>query len=165
MQKQWLEAGRIVGTHGVRGEVKVEPWADEPAFLLAFDQVLLQGRPVAVEQARVHKSQVLLKLAGIDSVEAAAALRGQIVSINRAGAQLEEGAVFIADLIGLPVFDQSGAQLGQITEVLTLPANDVYVVRGEHEYLIPVVREFVLDIDTETGVRVKLVEGMQTDAN
>ena len=165
MQKQWLEAGRIVSTHGVRGEVKVEPWADEPAFLLEFDQVRLGERTLAVEQARVHKSQVLLKLAGIDTVEAAAALRGQIVSINRDEAQLEEGAVFIADLIGLPVFDQDHNELGKITEVLTLPANDVYVVKGAHEYLIPVVREFVLDVDTGAGVTVRLVEGMQSDAH
>lgn len=165
MQKQWLEAGRIVGTHGVRGEVKVEPWADEPAFLLDFDEIQLGGKLITVEQARVHKSQVLLKLAGIDTVEDAALLRGKVVSINRDDAQLEEGAVFIADLIGLPVWDEAHNELGKITEVLTLPANDVYVVKGEHEYMIPVVKEFVLNVDTSSGVTIHLVEGMQTDAN
>ncbi len=165
MQKQWLEAGRIVSTHGVRGEVKVEPWTDTPAFLLDFDEIQLGGKPIAVEQARVHKTQVLLKLAGIDTVEAASLLRGQIVSINRDDAQLEDGAVFIADLIGLPVFDEDRNELGRITEVLTLPANDVYVVKGAHEYLIPVVKEFVLNVDTGSGVTIRLVEGMQSDAD
>jgi len=165
MQKQWLEAGRIVGTHGVRGEVKVEPWADEPAFLLDFEEVQLNGKLYAVEQSRVHKTQVLLKLKGVDTVEDAALLRGKIVSINRDDAQLEDGAVFIADLIGLPVYDEAHNELGKITEVLTLPANDVYVVKGAHEYMIPVVKEFVLTVDTTAGVTIRLVEGMQTDAN
>ena len=165
MQKQWLEAGRIVGTHGVRGEVKVEPWADEPAFLLDFEEVQLNGKLYAVEQSRVHKTQALLKLKGVDTVEDAALLRGKIVSINRDDAQLEDGAVFIADLIGLPVYDEAHNELGKITEVLTLPANDVYVVKGAHEYMIPVVKEFVLTVDTTAGVTIRLVEGMQTDAN
>jgi len=165
MQKQWLEAGRIVGTHGVRGEVKVEPWADEPAFLLDFEEVQLNGKLYAVEQSRVHKTQVLLKLKGVDTVEDASLLRGKIVSINRDDAQLEDGAVFIADLIGLPVYDEAHNELGKITEVLTLPANDVYVVKGAHEYMIPVVKEFVLTVDTTAGVTIRLVEGMQTDAN
>jgi len=165
MQKQWLEAGRIVGTHGVRGEVKVEPWADEPAFLLDFEEVQLNGKLYAVEQSRVHKTQVLLKLKGVDTVEDASLLRGKIVSINRDDAQLEDGVVFIADLIGLPVYDEAHNELGKITEVLTLPANDVYVVKGAHEYMIPVVKEFVLTVDTTAGVTIRLVEGMQTDAN
>ncbi len=164
MQNSWLEAGRIVGTHGIRGEVKVEPWADEPSFLLGFGRVRLRGAERAVEQARVHKSQVLLKLAGVDTVEQAAALRGQILSICRDDVRLEDGAVFIADLIGLPVF-ADGEELGRITEVLTLPANDVYVVKGAHEYMIPAVKEFVLSVDLTAGVTVKRLEGMQSDAD
>ncbi len=164
MQWQWLEAGKIVGTHGVRGEVKVEPWADGPSFLLDFDRVKIDGTEYVVEQARVHKQQVLLKLAGVDTVEAAAALRGRVLRIDRSQARLDEGAVFIADLIGLPVF-AGGDEIGRIAEVLTLPANDVYVVRGAHEYLIPVVREYVLHVDPQAGVTVRLVEGMQADAD
>lgn len=164
MQWQWLEAGKIVGTHGVRGEVKVEPWADGPSFLLDFDRVKIDGTEYAVEQARVHKQQVLLKLAGVDTVEAAAALRGRVLRIDRSQARLDESAVFIADLIGLPVF-AGGEEIGRIAEVLTLPANDVYVVRGAHEYLIPVVREYVLHVDPQAGVTVRLVEGMQADAD
>ena len=72
--------------------------------------------------------------------------------------------MFIADLIGLPVF-AGGDEIGRIAEVLTLPANDVYVVRGAHEYLIPVVREYVLHVDPQAGVTVRLVEGMQADAD
>lgn len=165
MQSQWLEAGRIVGTHGVHGEVKIEPWADTPAFLLDFDALrLADGRVLDVERARVHKSQVLAKLADVDTVEAAAALKGQVVSIDRSGVELSDGAVFIADLIGLPVF-ADGVEIGKVTEILTLPANDVYVVRGAHEYMIPGVKEFILSADPVVGVTVRLVEGMQTDAD
>ena len=164
MRSQWLETGRIVGTHGVHGEIKVEPWADAPSFLLHFRTVRIREKTFEVEQARVHKEQVLVKLAGVDTMDAAAALRGQVVYIDRTDAQLEDGAVFVADLIGLPVFADD-AEIGKITEVISLPANDVYVVKGEHSYMIPVVKEFVLSIDTDAGVTVRLVEGIQTDAD
>ena len=162
MRSQWLEAGRIVATHGVHGEVKVQPWADDPSFLLNFDKVLLRNRPVAVEQARVHKSQVLLKLAGIDTMEAAAALRGQILSIDRSDAALDADTVFIADLIGLPVF-ADGAEIGKITEVLSLPANDVYVVKTDSgkEVLLPAIRQCILDTDLEAGrITVHILDGL-----
>jgi len=164
MRSQWLETGRIVGTHGVHGEVKVEPWADAPSSLLCFRRVRVLEKTFEVEQARVHKEQVLMKLAGVDTMDAAAALRGQVLYIDREEVRLDEGAVLIADLIGLPVF-ADGTEIGKITEVISLPANDVYVVRGAHSYMIPVVKEYVLSVDTDAGVTVKLVEGMQTDAD
>ena len=162
--KQFLETGEIVNTHGIRGEVKVLPWADAPEFLLEFDEVYIDGRVYEIEFARVQKTCVLLKLEGIDTVEDATKLRGKVVSVDRTDIELEEGSYFIADLIGLPVF-ANGEEIGKITEVLTPPGNDVYVVRGAHQYMIPVVQEFVLDVDLERGVQVHLIEGMQTDAD
>ncbi len=164
MQKEFLEAGEIVNTHGIRGEVKVIPWADGPDFLTQFATLYLEGEARQVESARVQKSCVLLKLRGVDTVEQAAALRGRRVCIRRSDAELEEGRVFIADLIGLPVFSGQ-EQIGRIQEVLTLPANDVYVVRGAHEYMIPAVLEFVQRLDLEHGVWVRLLEGMRSDEN
>lgn len=165
MKQQYLEAGVIVGTHGVRGEVKVDPWADGPAFLTRFSTCYLGGKPVAVESARVHKSQVLLKLRGVDDLPAAAALRGAVVKVDRNAAAAGEGRVFVADLIGLPVFAE-GREIGKVAEVLSLPANDVYVVRGEREYLIPAVSEFLEEVDVDAGVvRVRLLEGMASDEN
>ena len=162
--KQFLEAGQIVSTHGVQGEVKILPWADGPEFLLKFKTFYLGGKPVAVQSARIHKGCVLAKLEGVDTPEQATLLRGKTVCVDRTGVRLPEGTVFIADLIGLPVF-AGGEEIGRIAEVLTLPANDVYVVRGAHEYLIPVVREYVLHVDPQAGVTVRLVEGMQADAD
>ena len=163
MKKAFLEAGQIVSTHGIRGEVKVMPWADDPEFLLGFDTVYLSGAPVRVQSSRVQKTCVLMKLAGVDDIDAAARLRGQTVCIRREDAQLEEGAMFIADLIGLPVLCE-GETIGKITDILQRPGNDVYVVQGAHEYLIPAVPEFILERNPDEGfVRVKLIEGMRSD--
>ena len=130
MKQQYLQTGKIVSTHGVHGEVKLLPWADSPEFLLQFHTLYLDGKPFRVEQSRVQKTCVLVKLAGVDTVEAGAALRDKIVSIDRADAKLPEGSVFIADLLGLPVYDGE-TLLGKLTEVMSTPANDVYVVKGD----------------------------------
>ena len=141
MKHPYLQTGKIVSTHGVHGEVKLLPWADGPEFLLQFHTLYLAGRPYQVEQSRVQKTCVLLKLEGIDTVEAASALRDKIVSIARADAKLPEGSLFIADLLGLPV----------------------YVVKAEdgQEHLIPSVPDFVLERNLDEGyIRVRLIEGM-----
>ena len=165
MAKQYLEAGEIVNTHGIRGEVKINPWADGPEFLVDFDTLYIGGKPYAVESARVHKTVVLCKLEGVDSIEEAQKLRGSVVSIDRDEVELEEDAVFIADLIGLPVL-ADGVEIGKVEDVLTMPGNDVYVVKGQHSYMIPAVKEFLLDVNVEEGyVKVKLIEGMRTDEN
>ncbi len=165
MIQQYLEAGTIVTTHGVHGEVKILPWADGPEFLTLFDRVYLQGREYPVENARVQKTCVLMKLRGIDTVEAAQALRDQVVRVDRNDVELEEGTYFISDLIGLKVLCED-EELGKVKEILTLPGNDVYVVKGEHEYMIPGVKEFIKEIDPEAGIiRVKIIEGMRTDAD
>lgn len=166
MNKTYLEAGKIVSTHGVHGEVKLLPWADSPEFLLPFRTFWGRGNhPYEVEHSRVHGTCVLLKLKGIDTVEQAMLLRNEILSIRRDDKHLPTDVVFIADLIGLPVF-ADGKQIGTIKEVLTLPSSDVYVVRGEHEYMIPAVPAFVPTVDPSKGrIDVTLIEGMQTDAN
>ena len=164
--KQFLPAGEIVNTHGIRGEVRVMPWADSPDFLLDFKVVYVDEKPMKVTSGRVQKTCVLMKFKGIDTVEAATALRGKTITIDRDDADLEEGAVFVDDLLGMAVYDQSGEKLGQIKDVLTLPKNDVYVVQGKHEYMIPAVKEYVKNIDVKNGrMDVVTIEGMQTDAD
>ena len=118
-----------------------------------------------MEYAALQKTMVLLKLSGVDDIDQAAKLRNKELSICRDDIELEDGVVFIADLIGLPVL-ADGVEIGKITEVLTPPGNDVYVVKGEHEYMIPAVQEFIETLNPEDGcIRVKLIEGMQTDAD
>ena len=163
--KQLLDAGKIVATHGIRGEIKLLPWADSPEFLLDFPRLCLEGRWYAVEGSRVQKSCVLLKLRGVDSVGDAAKLVDRVAQIDRDDAPLPEGAHYIADLIGLKVLSE-GAPIGTLIDVLSMPGNDVYVVQGKHRYMIPVVRAFVDEPDYGAGtVNVRLIEGMQTDAN
>lgn len=165
MKSPYLPTGQIVNTHGLKGYVKIQPWADNPADLLDFDRFFIDGREYEVEQASLQKSMVLLKLAGVDTIDEAAKLRNKELLIAREDVELEEGVVFIADLIGLTVL-ADGVEIGKITEVLTPPGNDVYVVKGEREYLIPAVKEFVEELNPEAGfVRVHLIEGMESDAH
>ena len=139
--KKMLESGKIVNIHGLNGEVKAAPWCDSPDFLCGFD-ILYLGREknrVEVESARVHKNMVLIKLKGVDTPEAANALRNNIIYIDRGDVSLEEGAYFIQDLIGLTVKDaDSGVIYGEVKDVLQTGANDVYEISGNgRTYLVP----------------------------
>ena len=161
MKLQYLEAGEIVTTHGVRGEVKVLPWGDSPDFLLDYNRVRIDGTEYIVQSCRVQKTCNLLKLQGVETMEEAQSLRGKVVEVYRCDAP--EDLIFVAELIGVTVVCD-GTVIGKIEDVLDYPGNKVYVVRGEHEYYIPAVKEFVLSIDMEKEVMdVKIIEGMRTD--
>ena len=163
MKLEFLEAGEIVTTHGVRGEMKVLPWADGPDFLCDFSRVRISGREYEVESCRVQKSCNLLKIKGVDTMEAAQAMRGKVVEIYRCDAPAD--LIFAAELIGMTVMSE-GKEVGKLTDVLDYPGNKVYVVKGKYEYMIPAVKAFVLDTDMEAGVmQVRLIEGMGTHEN
>lgn len=166
MTTNFLEAGVIIGTHGVRGEVKITPWGDSPDFLCGFDTLYIDGKPVKVRSARTNKTQVLAALEGCDTVEDAMRYKGKVVSIDRGDAHLAEGQFFLADLVGLPVLDaDTGAEVGKLTEVLDLPAQNVYVVKGgAKSYMIPAVPAFVTETNVTAGyIKVKLIEGLESD--
>ena len=91
MKSDLLPTGQIVNTHGLRGHVKVMPWADDPADLLDFDRFFLDGREYAVQSSSLQKSMVLLKLEGVDSIEDASRLRGKELCISRDDVELEDG--------------------------------------------------------------------------
>lgn len=163
MKLQFLQAGEIVTCHGVRGEVKVLPWADGPDFLLDFKRVRLDGKDYRVQSCRIQKTCNLLKLQGIDSMEDAQALRGKVIEIYREDAP--EDLIFAAELIDMDVFS-NGEYIGKITDVLDYPGNKVYVVKGAHSYMIPAVKAFILSTDLDQNkMEVTLIEGMQTDEN
>ena len=163
MKLEFLEAGEIVSTHGVRGEMKVLPWADGPDFLCEFDRVRIAGKDYPVESCRVQKTCNLLKIEGVDTMEAAQAMRGKTVEIYRCDAP--EGLIFAAELMGITVLCE-GEEIGKITDVLDYPGNKVYVVKGQKEYMIPAVKAFILDTDMEKEImQVRLIEGMETDAH
>lgn len=162
---EFIEAGKIVNTHSVYGELKVQPWSDTEDFLCDFDVVYIDKKPYEVERARVHKSCVLLKLCGIDNINEAQKYRNKCVCVDRDEVELDDGAYFIADLEGLTVIDdRTGEELGKLHEVITLPSNDVYVIRGKYEYMIPAVEEFIksVDLDTKT-MHVLTIPGMRVE--
>ncbi len=159
MKKQFLDSGKIVGTHGIKGEVRIEPWADSPAFLCAFKTLYLdeRGETAIRVKSRPHKNITLCKIEGVDTIEAAERLRGRIVYINRDDVHLDEGVHFVQDLIGSQV----------LTDVLRTGANDVYeITRDGRQYLAPVIDEVVRAIDTENGVvRITPMKGIFDDAD
>ena len=161
MRLQYLEAGEIVTTHGVRGEIKILPWVDTPDFLLDFKRICIDHVAYTVESCRIQKNCNLLKLKGVDTMEAAQALRGKTVMIYRA--DVPDDVIFAAELIGISVYED-GNELGKITDVLDYPGNKVYVVQGEHQYMIPAVKQFVQSIDIDNNImQVKTIEGMRVD--
>lgn len=163
MKLQFVEAGEIVTTHGVKGEVKVLCWLDDPEMLCEFDRCRIAGKDYAIEQCRVQKTCNLVKLSGIDTMEAAQAMRGKTIELYRE--DIDDEVIFAAELIGVEVFCE-GTSIGKIADVLDYPGNSVYVVKGEHEYMIPAVTQFILSTDVDGNrMDVKLIEGMRTDEN
>ena len=161
MKLQFIEAGEIVTTHGVRGEVKVLTWLDSPELLCEFDRCRIGGKDYTMESVRVQKTCNLVKLSGIDTMEAAQAMRGKVIELYRE--DIDEDVIFGAELIGVEVYE-GDALLGKITDVLDYPASSVYVVSGEHEYMIPAVSQFILSTDVDANrMQVKLIEGMRSD--
>lgn len=166
MQKQYLEVGKITNTHGLMGEVRVQPWADSPEFLCKFKKLYLDdhgGWSIKVEHARVHKNMAIMKLENITDIPSAVSLKNAILYINRDDVKLPEGSFFIADLMGLEVRDAAtGEVLGNIADVLDMPANNVYVVRGgKREILVPAVDAFVAETNVAEGfIRVNMMEGL-----
>lgn len=163
--KPMLEAGRIVNTHGVQGEVKIQSFCDSPDFLQQFPVFYIDQTPVPVLSSRVHKNCLLARLSGVEDVDTAARMRGKSIYVDRSNIILPDGQYFIADLVGLTVYDaETGSAIGKLVEVFPLPAGDVYSVKGDRDYLIPARGGFVKSVDIDIGrMEVHLIEGLATD--
>lgn len=160
MKLQFIKAGEIVTTHGVRGEVKVLPWVDSPDVLCEFDRCRIDGKEYSMT-CRIQKTCNLVKLSGVETMEAAQAMRGKVLELYRE--DIDDDVIFADELLGVQVY-ADGVCIGKITDVLDYPGNSVYVVTGSHEYMIPAVKHFVLSTDLEKNeMQVKLIEGMRTD--
>ena len=167
MKLTYVEVGKIVNTHGVRGELKVQPWCDSAEQFLEFHTLYLDGAPVQPRSVRLHKGNVLLTLPGVEDMDAALHLKNKVLSVRRQDMHLAEGRYLNAELIGLTVLDSaSGAAIGVIRDVLVYPANNVLAVKGEREYLIPAVPSVIESTDLDAGtMTVRLMKGMATDEN
>jgi len=168
MIREYLEIGTIVGTHGIHGELRVNPACDSPEFVTAFGVLYLDPegrRPVKVLSARTNKNIVLLQLEGVASIEAAQALGRKTLFFRRAEARLEEGQFFIAELLGCAVFDAADPALryGVISDVSQTGANDVWHIRTDdgREILIPVIDDVVKAVDVEAGrIEITMLPGL-----
>lgn len=164
-EPRYLTIGRVVKPHGVKGEVVVEIMTGFSQRFALLDIVYLdkEKAPFVLEGFRLHKGRTLLKLAGCDSRNAAESLRGQLVQIPiEEDIPLEEGEYYIHQIIGLEAWTVEGRFLGQVSEVLSNPANDVYVVRDEgREILIPAIEDVVVEVNlAEKKLVIEPMEGL-----
>lgn len=168
-KKKHLECAIIINTHGVAGGVKLESLCDSPQVLTSLGRVFMrcggEMREIKVLRASVFKQFVIAELEGITDMDSAAALKGTTLYAAREDFALEEGDYFIADLIGLDVFDvESGERYGRISDVINRGASDIYVIKtSSGERMMPAVAEFVKKIDLEKGVFVKTIPGLLSD--
>ncbi|GAB6170033.1 ribosome maturation factor RimM [Clostridium carnis] len=148
--KEILRVGKIVNTHGLKGEMKVIPLTDDPKRYKELEFVLIDGIKRNLEGCKFQKDRVIVKIEGIDNIEQAEKFKNKYIEIPRENAvELEEDCYFITDLIGCEVFDTNGKNLGKIYEVLQTKNNDVYWIREPKELLIPVLLDIVEDIDID----------------
>lgn len=159
----FIVVGRVVAPWGVKGEMKVEVMTDFPDRFSPMEEVYIDGHPVSIERGRWHKGRVILKLASVDSIDAAEKLRGRFLEIPQSRLRpLPEDHYYQFQLMGLEVWTTEGERLGQIADILPSASNDVYVIRGDQgELLIPAIEDVVKSVELEKGrVIVQLIEGL-----
>lgn len=154
MKKQYLETGKIVGTHGIKGMTRVQVWADNNEFLSQFKFVYTDkdgNGKLEISRVQSHGTVALVAFKGVNTIEQAEKLRGTVIYINRKDAKLPEGRYFITDLLGCEVFDaDTNELLGKITDVSETGANDVWhITRNSKEYLVPAIADVIVSVDTE----------------
>lgn len=169
MKNQFIEAGQIVGTHGIKGEMRVDPWMDSPEILKRFKNLYFDNGKKSVEllTSRVHKNILLITTKNVNSATEADLLRGKILYIDRDDVNLPKNLYFISDLIGLKVYDgNNDTYYGEITEVFKTGANNVYkIVKNDNEYLFPAVDEMIKSTDIDEGkIFVLPIDGIFDDS-
>ena len=163
MDSQFIVVGQVVAPLGLRGEMKVEVMTDFPDRFCPQEEVHIAGRPMTIERSRWHKGRVILKLATIDSVEAAEELRGRFLEVPQSKLRpLPQDQYYRFQLIGLDVLTADGELLGQITQILPTGSNDVCVVpTKDGDLLIPAIDDVVKSVDLGRGCMViEIIDGL-----
>ena len=163
-----LEVGKIINTHGLRGEVKVVTWTDYPEVFEEIEYVYARHKShderLDIRNVKYQKNNIILKLEQITSIDEAEKYKNRILVADRDQLPpLEEGTHYIVDLIGLEVVDEDGERIGVIADVFNTGANDIYDVKreGKKNLLLPVIEDCVKDIDMENKrVVVHVMEGL-----
>lgn len=168
MKKDFLEIGKFVGTHGVRGMVRIQPWSDDGAFLTQFKKFYLENGKTQIELSKItpHGNVVLAAVKGVDTIEDAEKLREKVLYIKRDDAHLPEGRYFISEIIGAKVFDaDTNELLGTLADVSPTGANDVWhIKKGEREYLVPAIPDVIVRVDINTDtVIIRPLKGIFDD--
>ena len=170
MKKDYIETGKIVGTHGVRGSLRVQPWCDTPEFLCQFKNLFLKEQSafnsVKIKSSRPHGNVVIMDLDGVNNMDEAENLRGKILFVKRKDLKLDDGQYLISDLIDCDVFDaDSNEFIGKISDVSKTGANDVWHInKNQNEYLIPVIDEVVISVNIEENkVVIRPLKGIFED--
>ena len=170
MLNKFLEAGKIVGTHGLKGELRLEPWCDSAEVLAKIKTLYWDkagAQPVKIVSSRPHKTLLLITIEGIDSATQGDTLRNKMVYLDRNDVKLPKGRYFIQDMIGLSVCDaDSGICYGELTDVLRTGANDVYQVTASDKknYLIPAIPDVLTDINiTDRKMLIRPMKGIFDD--
>lgn len=160
-----IETGKVVTTHGVKGEIRLEAWSDSLESLLTYKKFYLtDGKALPVEYTRVHRGCVNVKFEGIDSIDDALPLIHQVLCIDASETALPEGTFYVKDLIGCSVSDaDTGETYGEITDVQPTGSNDVYHVHGEtgRLYMIPAIKDVIISVDVASKtMRIRPLEGL-----
>ncbi len=171
MIKEYLEIGKITGTHGIKGEMRVQPWCDTPDFMKKFKTLYLDKKgekPIKVS-CRPNGHMVIMKAQGIDTIEEASKYREKVLYMKRSDAKLPEGSCFIQELIDCKVIDADDESIsyGTLTDVSETGANDVWHITNEKgEYLIPAIPLVVIDTDVAAGIiKIRPLKGIFDDEN
>lgn len=170
MIKEYLEIGKITGTHGIKGEMRVQPWCDSPEFMKSFKVLYLdrKGEKPLKVKCRPNGHMVIMKAEGIDSIEQASVYREKVLFMKRSDAKLPEGKYFIQELCECKVIDadDEGKTYGVLTDVSQTGANDVWHITADDgkEYLIPAIPSVVTDIDVVGGIiKIRPLRGIFDD--
>lgn len=166
-----LEVGKIVNTHGLRGEVKVVPWTDTPELFEQIDFVFVcrrgQREKLTLQNIKYQKQNLIVKFQEIQDIDQAQLYKNMVLSAPREMlGELPEGVYYITDLIGLSVMDEAGNKIGVLSDVFQTGSNDVYTVKreGKKDLLLPVIEDVVLQVDLERGtVMVRVMEGLDEE--
>lgn len=167
MKNKILEIGKVVNTHGIRGELKIQPWCDDPAIYSELEYIYIDGKRYDIEKARFHKNCEIVAVKGISDINEAELLKNKIVTVEREMlGELPEGRYYIVDLIGLSVRTDDGREIGFIEDVFNTGSNDIYQVarKNKKPALIPAIPDVVKEVDIESGcVLITPMKGMIDD--
>lgn len=167
---EMFTVGKIVNTHGVKGEVKVVPTTEDPSRFEKLKSIYVEQRrqmtTYEIQSVRYHKGCVLLKLKGIEDMNAAELLKGSNLKIDRKDSlPLKKDEYYISDLFGLQVYTEEGRYLGELVDIIETGSNDVYVVKKEErekDLLLPAIKQVIKEVNVaDQKMIVHLLEGLE----